>query len=82
MKHSYEKGLTAIIFLQYRVVAKMALEILGCNSSTRAVSYLPNIFKCLGADALGRVAFFREKSSCLFHLLQILRSRKVFRVNE
>ena len=30
-----------------------------------AVSYLPNIFKCLGADALGGVAFFREKSSCL-----------------
>ena len=48
----------------------------------RAVSYLPNIFKCLKADALGGVAFFREKSSCLFHLLKILRSRKVLRVNE
>ena len=48
----------------------------------RAVSYLPNIFKCLEADALGGEAFFREKSSCLFHLLQILRNRKVFRVNE
>ena len=35
----------------------------------RVVSYLPNIFKCLEADVLGGEAFFREKSSCLFHLL-------------
>ena len=52
------------------------------NGPRWAVSYLPNIFKCLEADALGGEAFFREKSSCLFHLLQILRNRKVFRVNE
>ena len=39
------------------------------SMDTRVVSYLPNIFKCLETDVLSGEAFFREKSSCLFHLL-------------
>ena len=36
------------------------------------------------SEKISRLRFniFREKSSCLFHLLQILRIRKIFRVNE
>ena len=44
----------------------------NCNQTVAwVVSYLPNTFKCLEADVLGGEAFFREKSSCLFHKCSI-----------